>query len=160
MKPQLKTLAETRIVGLSATMSFAENKSQKLWRSFMPRHHEVPNRLGNELYSVEVYPGPDFFRQFDPGRRFEKWAGVRVSNSEDIPSGMKTLMLPGGRYAVFNYQGKGSEAAATYQHIYGQWLPNSDFHLDHRPHFAVMGEKYKNEDPLSEEELWIPVRAK
>jgi hypothetical protein len=31
--------------------------------------------------------------------------------------------------------------------------------LNKRPHFAKMGEKYKNEDPDSEEELWIPIKS-
>jgi AraC family transcriptional regulator len=38
------------------------------------------------------------------------------------------------------------------------WLPDSGFELDNRPHFAVMGEKYKRDDDASEEEIWIPVR--
>jgi len=32
--------------------------------------------------------------------------------------------------------------------------------LDNRPHFEVLGEKYKNGDPESEEEIWIPVKEK
>jgi len=32
--------------------------------------------------------------------------------------------------------------------------------LDDRPHFEVLGDKYKNADPDSEEEIWIPIRTK
>ena len=32
--------------------------------------------------------------------------------------------------------------------------------LDDRPHFEILGEKYKNQDPDSEEELWIPIKPK
>jgi AraC family transcriptional regulator len=71
---------------------------------------------------------------------------------------METLNSPRGLYAVFQYKGAASKGAETYQYIYGTWLPESDFLLDNRPHFAVMGEKYKNEDPDSEEEMWIPVK--
>jgi AraC family transcriptional regulator len=39
-------------------------------------------------------------------------------------------------------------------------LPNSNYHLDDRPHFEILGEKYKNADPGSEEEIWIPIKAK
>jgi predicted transcriptional regulator YdeE len=31
---------------------------------------------------------------------------------------------------------------------------------DDRPHFEVLGKNYKNNDPVSEEEIWIPVRAR
>lgn len=96
----------------------------------------------------------------DPGKEFEKWAGVKVHGFENIPNDMHELVIPKGEYAVFNYKGKPSEAHRTYQYIYGNWIPNSYYVLDDRPHFALMGEKYKGERPDSEEELWIPVRKK
>ena len=39
-------------------------------------------------------------------------------------------------------------------------MPASEYILDKRPHFEILGEKYKNDDPASEEEVWIPVRLK
>jgi AraC family transcriptional regulator len=72
----------------------------------------------------------------------------------------KSITLPQGLYAVFVHKGAASEGPKTYQYILGAWLPNSDFKLDNRPHFAIRGEKYKSEDPDSEEELWIPIKAK
>jgi AraC family transcriptional regulator len=39
-------------------------------------------------------------------------------------------------------------------------LPNSAYALDDRAHFEVLGEKYKNNDPSSEEEIWIPIKVK
>lgn len=34
------------------------------------------------------------------------------------------------------------------------------YEIDFRPHFEILGEKYKNNDPGSEEEVWIPVRPR
>ncbi|TQE66329.1 GyrI-like domain-containing protein [Leptospira noguchii] len=42
-------------------------------------------------------------------------------------------------------------------HIFQEWLPNSGYKLEHRPHFELLGSKYKNNDPTSEEEVWIPI---
>jgi len=39
-------------------------------------------------------------------------------------------------------------------------LPNSDYELDNRPHFEILGKKYKNNSADSEEEIWIPVKLK
>ena len=72
---------------------------------------------------------------------------------------MEKFILPGGLYAVFDYKGS-SDASYIYQYIYGIWIPNSEYVLDARPHFEVLGEKYKNNDPTSEEEIWIPVKLK
>jgi len=45
-------------------------------------------------------------------------------------------------------------------YIMSQWLPNSKYILDHRPHFELLGAKYKNNSPDSEEEVWIPIKEK
>jgi AraC family transcriptional regulator len=73
---------------------------------------------------------------------------------------METFTLTSGLYAVFQYKGTANEAAGTFQYILGTWLPNSEYTLDSRPHFEILGEKYKNNDPDSEEEIWIPIKPK
>ena len=160
MEPRLVTLSETKLIGKKMTMSFAHNRTAELWKSFMPVRHLINNLKGSELYSVEVYGTSDFFEDFDANKTFEKWAAMSVSNYHEIPENMQTLTIPKGEYAVFDYKGKPSEAQPFYQEIYTSWFPDSGFVLDNRPHFALMGTKYKGEDPDSEEEIWIPVKRK
>ena len=138
-------------------MSFARNRTPELWQSFMPIRHSIEHVSRPELFSVEVYRDSDFFQNFDPTKEFEKWAAMAVSDSDEIPEAMDSLVIPEGLYAVFNYRGKASEAQSFYQQIYVSWLPQSGYELDNRPHLAIMGEKYKHEHPDSEEEIWIPV---
>ena len=157
MEPKIETVEETRLVGKKAVMSFARNKTKELWQSFMPEQAEINNTIGSALYSVELYNDTEFFKNFDPAKEFEKWAAIRVKDFNSIPDGMDTLVIPKGQYAVFHYKGKPSEAQETFQYIYGEWLPRSGYRLDDRPHFALMDEKYKGEDPESEETFWIPV---
>jgi AraC family transcriptional regulator len=160
MQPRIEKTGEIKLIGKKINMSFANNQTGKLWQSFMPRRKEITNPKGSELYSVEVHNDPGFFKKFDPTKEFEKWAAIAVNDFSNVPTDMSTLTIPGGDYAVFLYKGKPSEAQATYQFIYAQWIPNSEYELDGRPHFALMGEKYKGEDPESEEEIWIPIRKK
>ena len=72
---------------------------------------------------------------------------------------METYSLAGGLYAVFDYKGSSTDPS-IFQHIFGTWLPNSEYMLDDRPHFEVLGDKFKNNDPNSEEEIWIPIKTK
>jgi AraC family transcriptional regulator len=88
-----------------------------------------------------------------------KWATVEVSHFDSVPIDMETFILPGGLYAVFHYKGSSSDPS-IFQYIFGTWLPSSAYTLDNRPHFEVLGGKYKNNDPTSEEEIWIPIRLK
>ena len=110
------------------------------------------------LFSGEVYKEVDFFKQFNPSEAFTKWAAVEVASAANIPLGLETLEVPEGLYAVFTYVGNPAEATPFYTYIFTQWLPASGFVLDNRPHFAIMGTKYRNGDPTSEEEICIPVR--
>lgn len=104
-----------------------------------------------------IYP-PGYFAKFDPSNEFERWAAVEVSDLVNIPENMDTFILESGLYAVFDY--KGSDANSFFTHIFTVWLPDSGYQLDDRPHFEVLGAKYINGDPNSEEEIWIPVKPK
>jgi AraC family transcriptional regulator len=154
MEPRIEIIAEKKLVGKRMRMSFAENKTYELWRSFMPRI----NSIGTYLYSMQIYE-TDFFTNFDPNKEFEKWAAIEVTDFDNVPDGMEAFTLPGGLYALFLYKGAASAAAGTFQYILGTWVPNSGYVLDDRPHFEILGDKYKNEDPDSEEEIWIPVKS-
>jgi AraC family transcriptional regulator len=158
MKPVIKTLEEKKLIGMCLTMSLTENKTQELWKNFMLRRTEIRNPLGTELYSIQIYK-PDYFTEFKPETSFEKWACLEIKNSDVIPNNMQVFTLQSGLYAVFLYKGLSSDKR-IFEYIFSQWLPNSDYVLDHRPHFEVLGTKYKNNDPDSEEEIWIPVKAK
>ncbi|GAA0880635.1 hypothetical protein GCM10009119_36050 [Algoriphagus jejuensis] len=158
MTPRIEKLNEKKLIGTPLRMSLSQNRTGELWGSFMPRKREIENRLTNEMISLQLYQ-PSHFINFDPENEFEKWAAVEVSDLENVPSGMEAFNLTGGLYAVFEYKGSSSDTG-IFQYIFGTWLPHSDYDLDDRPHFEVLGAKYKNNDPTSEEEIWIPIRSK
>jgi AraC family transcriptional regulator len=158
-EPRIEFLKETILVGQDKTMSFAKNTTFELWRNFMPRRNEIPNKNGNEFISLEVFP-ENFFDKFDPSAEFVKWAAVEVTELGFIPGQMKSLVIPDGTYAVFIHKGPATEAEKTYNYIFREWMPASKYAVDHRPHFAVMGDKYQKDSPDSEEEIWIPIRPK
>jgi len=159
MHPIIKTLSEKKLIGKRMTMSFSNNRTFELWRSFIPRRKEIKNSIGTELYSIQRYT-PLFFSNFNQDAEFEKWAAIEVTDFEIVPDDMVPFTLTGGLYAVFRYKGAASDAAGTFQYILGTWLPGSDYTLDDRAHFEILGDHYKNDDPDSEEEIWIPIKPK
>ena len=158
MTPNIKSISTKNLVGMKMTMSLADYKVDKLWKSFMPRRKEIENAWTDELISMSVYDA-SHFTDFTPTREFEKWAAIEVEDFENVPREMDRFVLPGGLYAVFHYKGLSSDNS-VYRYIFGTWIPASGFVLDNRPHFEVLGAKYKNNDPESEEEIWIPIRHK
>ncbi|MBT8323235.1 MAG: GyrI-like domain-containing protein [Eudoraea sp.] len=156
MAPRIITSRKIQLVGLKRTMSLSQNQTRELWQSFMPEW-KAAGLPRTEFYSVEVYP-EGYFASFDPNKDFDKWAAVL--DTADFPAleTWDTLEVPAGLYAVFLYKGASSEVHKMYQYIIGTWIPNSEYQLDNRPHMGIMGEKYRNDDPESEEELWVPVK--
>nr|WP_315200479.1 GyrI-like domain-containing protein [uncultured Flavobacterium sp.] len=158
MTPRIETLNKKKLIGKRLTMSFANYKVSELWRSFMPIRKEINDKLSNDLISMTIYK-PTHFLNFSPSNEFEKWAAVEVSDFDNVPSEMETFTLAGGLYAIFDYKGLNTDDS-IFRYIYGEWIPNSDYDLDNRPHFEILGDKYKNNDPASEEEIWIPIKQK
>ncbi|CCH00753.1 hypothetical protein FAES_2744 [Fibrella aestuarina BUZ 2] len=158
MQPRIETIAAKTLVGMRLTMSLTHNRTSDLWRAFMPLRHQIANQLSTELISLQTYPA-GYFDAFNPAVEFEKWALAEMSDVGNVPDKMQAFTLPGGLYAVFLDKGSSSDTR-TIQYIFTTWLPASAYELDHRPHFEVLGANYKNADPHSEEEIWIPIRPK
>ena len=108
---------------------------------------------------MQVYSKSDE-QLFSPTNVFEKWAVVEVSTHNDVPVGMESYSLPGGQYAVFIHNGPASAAPKTMRHIFGKWLPDSEYELDDRGHFEILPEGYDPLDQQAHEEVWIPIRSR
>ncbi|RZJ68300.1 MAG: AraC family transcriptional regulator [Flavobacterium sp.] len=156
---RIAELPETKLVGLHLQMSFAQNRTFELWRSFMPRRKEIVNAESPDLFSMQIFDSSTDFSKMELDATFEKWAAVPVSEFSRIPDGMETFTIPTGKYAVFIHKGSASDGPKTFGYIFGEWLPKSGFAIDARPHFEILGEKYKNDSVDSEEEIWIPIRV-
>lgn len=157
MNPKIVTIAPKKLIGHRVVMSLAENKTFELWRGFMPRRKEILNPVNADLISMKVCHEPVDTNRMD--QLHEKWAAVEVTDFDQLPKGMETFEFSGGTYAVFHYKGLNTDPS-IFVYIFTDWLPNSEYELDDRPHFEILGTKYKNNDPDSEEEICIPIRPK
>ncbi|WP_281324107.1 GyrI-like domain-containing protein [Flavobacterium sp. IMCC34518] len=156
MNPRIEVLSEKKLIGKRLQMSLVNNKTSELWQSFMPRRNEILYSKSSDLLAVQVYDIA-YFDAFKPNANFEKWATLEVTRFENIPPEMESFILTGGLYAVFEHKG---HSTAIFDYIFTNWIPNSKYNLDHRPHFEILGAKYKKGDPNSEEEIWIPIKEK
>ncbi|NEM96595.1 GyrI-like domain-containing protein [Pontibacter burrus] len=160
-EPTIRTIGAKKLAGLRAETTLATDNPAALWQEFMPRRKELTTIVGNELYAVQVYDAGFVKGKFTADSIFQKWAAVEVSGSGELPDGMEQLIVPAGDYAVFIHKGPASDFVKTANYIYRQWLPNSNYLLDDRPHLQVMCEKYLGHtNPDSEEEVWVPVKLR
>ncbi|MBC8754591.1 GyrI-like domain-containing protein [Kordia sp. YSTF-M3] len=157
-QPTIKMLPQKKLIGKSTRMSLIENSTPLLWRSFMQNRKTVKNSIGTDLYSIQVYDDTSYFKNFNPQTEFTKFAMTEVTDFDVIPDEMETLTIASGLYAVFIYKGLPQGFPALANYIFAEWLPNSDYELDNRPHFEVLPESYNPMDENSQEEVWIPIK--
>jgi AraC family transcriptional regulator len=155
LQPRILELQPKTLAGKQQRMSLVHNQTGLLWQRFMQQRSQLA-AVNNLLYSLQVY-NADYFTSFNPANEFTKWALAEVNDATHLPEGFEAFYLPGGLYAVFDHKGS---STAIFQEIFSQWLPQSGYVLDDRPHFERLGEKYKNNSADSEEEIWIPVKKK
>ncbi|MBE7174893.1 MAG: GyrI-like domain-containing protein [Mucilaginibacter polytrichastri] len=154
---RMENSPERRLTGQKLRMSMADNRTAALWQGFMPRRAEISGRVNDLLISMQVYDAGHDPSRFDPQAGFDRWAAVEVGEGAPVPEGMLPFIIPAGLYAVFLHRGTSQEAPRTFGYIFGEWLPASGYAIAQRPHFEVLGAKYRNNGPASEEEIWIPV---
>lgn len=159
MENRIEELSETILLGRSMRMSLAHDATRELWQGSMPLLKSIQTeRLDTNYISMQVYDTPLDLKTFNPEMTFTKWAGVSVKHlSTEIP-GLSSYSIRGGLYAVFKHKGPASEFARSMQFIYSDWLPKSNYTLDHREHFELIPEGYGPDDPEAEEEIWIPIK--
>ncbi|HSK13392.1 MAG TPA: GyrI-like domain-containing protein [Phnomibacter sp.] len=160
MQPLITTLTDTLIVGRHLTMSLAKDRTTELWQGFAPRAKEIGNRVNKDRISLKVFSIAPNHPAFSTNTPFEKWAAVQVSDLAAVPDDLDTFTIPQGQYAVFVHKGSPATFGQTLNYIFSDWLPVSDYELDNRPHFEIMGEGYRLDDPNAEETIWVPVKQK
>lgn len=156
MHPEIVHIESKILAGVCLPMSLTQNRTHELWASFMPVRKSILHSIDHLLYSVQVYDA-QYFAAFDPAHPFVKWAAVEVTSLDHVVTGMQSIIVPSGQYAVFHYKGLAGDPS-IFQYIFGTWLPTSGYQLDQRPHFEILGPSYRNNDPASEEDIWIPVK--
>ena len=156
MTPKIIDIKEKKMLGMRLEMSLVTNKTEDLFRKFMPRRKEIKTIISDGTYALQQYD----FKSFTPQTIFEKWACVEVNDFEFVPDEMETFTIKSGLYAVFIHKGTTTDFMKSMQYIVQDWLPNSSYAIDNsRPHFEYLGNKYVGpNNPDSEEEIWIPIR--
>lgn len=97
---------------------------------FSPFHF---HRIFKGIVNEPVY---DYIKRL----RLEKGANILVNNpyrsitENATTDGEIGLMdIPGGKHAVYHYEGTTDGLGETYDRLYGEWLPQSGFQPENRP---------------------------
>lgn len=157
--PKIVTLPKTELVGSRIITTLAKNETRMLWEKFQKLliAHNVPKEIPK--YSIQIFDQQTSFSNMTAQTQFEKWAAIESQYFPNPPQELETTTIS-GKYAVFVHKGLPSDFPKTAAFIYGEWIPNSDFTVDRRQHFEILPPTYRPNDPMAQEEVWVPIKKK
>lgn len=88
---------------------------------------------------------------------FEYYAGIESEYSSNVPQGFKTIDIPANDYAVFTHRGPVDMIESTYNQIYRNWLPFSEYRPTMDFDILVLDSRFLGRDEKNEVDILIPV---
>ena len=158
MIPVVKQIPDKLIIGRKIATSITQYNPFELWSKFMPKRKEILNPISAEVLSIQIFQEDTFAStSFNENTLFDMWAAIEVTKIEQPPADMESYIIYGGTFVTFTLKGEQPTLTEQYNYLINDWLPKEGYCIDNRAHFQVMGDKYKRNDPNSEEEAWIPI---
>ncbi|MBL0385128.1 AraC family transcriptional regulator [Tumebacillus sp. ITR2] len=159
VEPVVVKVPDFQVVGFSFSTNLKEfvdhQLGQKAYQELLSRAGEMPDKVGNEVYLIQVYPTkPGFNAMVDV---FTQIIGYKVSNEARVPSGMMKHEVPANEYAKYTHKGLESELVGTYDYLYGKWLPQSGRQFAGYD-FEIWDDRYKPESPENEIDVHVAVK--
>lgn len=88
---------------------------------------------------------------------FEYYAGIEYEPTTEAPRGFKTIDIPENAYAVFTHCGPIEMIERTYNQIYMNWLPFSEYAPTMDLDIIVVDSRFAGGDEKNEVDILIPV---
>jgi AraC family transcriptional regulator len=156
MEPKFKKLEDMLVVGLQTLNTCHYNVIPKLWQRFLKRESEVQH-VAAENVGLGVSFG---IEKKEKESEFFHIVGHIVSSIEGIPEGMTYRKIPAHDYAVFTHKGPLSKLGETYDFIYGEWMPKSEYEYDDSNEIEWYDERFNPEAEDSEFDIYVPIKKK
>ena len=129
---------------------------------------ELIPKASNELYQLALkhkfkidqfigigYDDPDY----TPAEKC-KYDICIVVDPQELPSDIQpaTKTICGGKFAIFNYQGHKNDIASAWDYMFKEWLLNSQYLPDDRPHLEMYLYSEKYEQGYFNVNLCLPIK--
>ena len=147
------TLGEMHFIGLSVFVQENTRLISEMWNAFGRNCGTVAGRK-----IPEVFAQVSFWTDDSSLSGFFCMAGVEVSDLSCIPSFMCGKTLEAGDYLRFIHKGLSKDVGRTYERIYGEIIPSTEYRLTLPYNIELYGKGFLGpNNPESESEIYIPV---
>ena len=149
LEPKIVEKGEFRVVGIPYYGSNQNGEIPKLWGVYNQRYGEIKNKVNFEVCFGVCDPG------MSEDGKFHYTICTEVNSFQDVPEGMITKVVPGGKFLVFTYNGPVEKIGNLYKEIYGTWIPNSQYEVEMRPDFEYYDKRFCDNGEM---DLYIPIK--
>lgn len=158
MQAKIVSLPKMYVVGMQCTTSVNNDKIEQLWKDFCPVMDTINNRKGSHYLGMGSSTEPGWKDNWSNDYEFNYMACVEVDENTIPPKNMVLKEISACRYAVFTHKGDVRNLGNTIEYIYGEWLRNCNHELIEHEDFVWYDERFKDNDPNSEVDVYIPIK--
>ncbi len=148
-----------RVVGISSQNTMKNNNIAALWNEFGAK---VCSKVEDALFPNTAL-GICFYTdmaEMNEDTPFTYLAGLQFPMDQDCPPVLESRVVPAAEYAVFEHHGALDTLSDTYNAIYNEWLPNSEYNRSSTDDFELYDERFNYGAENSVMEIWVPVTKK
>ncbi len=125
----------------------------QLWKAFWEMNGSKNINMENHQYLGACFHDIDMRNN----EVFDYYAGFEIGGSINIPKRFETINIPKSDFAVFKHRGCIDNIEMTYDHIYGNWLPRSEYTPTMDLDIIVVDSRFSGREEKSEVDILIPV---
>jgi len=160
-EPEIVEFEEMTVVGMQSLVSMKHNIIHELWTRFMESGQEIENPAIEGVYFGISWGYKHIGEDEKKEMQFFHLVGAPVTSFEILPEGFTYKRIPAQQYAKFVHRGPLTDLTKTYDHIFIEWLPGSEYLYDEEK-FDIewYDERFKYGEEDSELDIYVPVMKK
>jgi len=120
-----------------------------LWQQFHP-YMNHPQRIGGDSYGI--------CSGDHDGCNVNYVCAVEIANDKHSIPELVTMRIPEQRYVVFTHREHIAGIKQTFNYIWSEWLPQSDYIPVNAPSFELYKASFDRQTGFGGVEIWIPVQ--
>ncbi|MFD2043547.1 GyrI-like domain-containing protein [Ornithinibacillus salinisoli] len=158
MEPRIVKKPSFHVIGYHFVANLKEIEANNLSGKTLDRLQSnaewIPNRKGDHVYLIQVYPMREYFNPFED--KFTQIIGYEVYEPGEVPEGGILHTVPEGTYVNVTHKGFETDLYKTYDYLYGKWMvENRCMPLGYD--FELWDERYKPEEWDNEIGVYVAI---
>ncbi len=141
---------KTSFYGIDSDKNNIGETLPQLWVTFMEQLAAHRVAVSGNCYGVVVQCADD-------GERLAYHAAIPAEAWQANPTGMSSIVVPGGTYARFAHRGHPRDVDRTVNYVYSTWLSSSGYRHTYAADLEIYGDAYAADSESSVFHYAIPI---